>query len=250
MLRKSLALICTTACFVACGDEDTDPTPQGPLEIIGVWASEYGTEEVITIDRFNRATIHWYDNASNTLVSQNPADDAYFPSRFSKVQWTELEDGRFYYCTIDFDLESEEAARNSSSEADASNPAVSGCGMFPWTAVREPIALVGQYADQFDNLETITSTSWVQYGVPNRLVDWDLGAHYAILLSPSDADFAPDTYSRLQLTEADASGTFAYCTVAYALTTLEEAQTSTQTADASDLEAGCGAFPWSKLTPR
>jgi hypothetical protein len=55
-------------------------------------------------------------------------------------------------------------------------------------------------------------------------------------------------YSRIVWTEIDGA-VFYNCTVDFGLDTLEDAEASEKTADASDPEnGGCSAFPWTKLT--
>lgn len=252
------------ASALACGDDEPGPADAGApdaqspdagepetLEIEGVWASNFGTEEIITAERFDGAPIRFLDPEANVLVTQNPPDAEFFPDAFNRVVWTEPAGDVFYYCFVEFGLDTLAEARDSTATADASDPDNSGCGGFAWTRLRRAIALRGVYESNFGGLETITATVWTQYGTPFGLVDWADDARWAVTRSPDDAEFEPGTFNRLEMTPQETDGSFYYCTVDFALPTAEAARTSTNTADPSDPETtGCGAFPWTRLDPR
>lgn len=102
------------------------------LEIEGTWQSSYGTESIAS-DLWGDRSVVSYDNAANYAITQNPADAMYGPSKFNKVAWTEIQDGGFYYCWVDFSRDTAEEARDTTNTADASDPANGGCGGFSWT---------------------------------------------------------------------------------------------------------------------
>lgn len=243
----------STLTFVACGDDDPAENGEGSggLEIAGVWASNFGSEEVITEAGFNAADIREYDNDQNIALTQNPADAEFNPGLFNRIVWTEPTGDTFHYCFTDFGLDSLEAARAADTEADASDPDAGGCGGFPWTRLRRAISIRGEYESNFDGLETVTATVWQQGGAPMRLVDWDETENWVVTQNDDEADFNPGLFNRIEFTEPDASGSFYYCFVEFGLSTADEARDSTATADASDPETtGCGGFPWTRLDPR
>ena len=132
LLVLSLSLVS----FSACDDDDEDKK----LEIIGTWQSAYGGNEVITKDTwtftFGASTIVEYDNDKNIVYVQNSADMEYNASKFSKIVYTDIADNKFYYCTISFGNETLDDAKANTTEADASDPATTGCGgNFPWTSL-------------------------------------------------------------------------------------------------------------------
>ncbi len=110
------------------------------------------------------------------------------------------------------------------------------------------IEILGTWDNSFDATETITATTW-NNGFEESMIElYGNDDNYAVLLSPIDAEFAPDTYSLIEWTEIDADS-FYYCTVDFALDSVDEALNSTEVADASDLDGeGCGGFAWTKMT--
>lgn len=128
-LRALLGAITLTT-LTACGG--------GPIEITGTFTTPFGME-TITEETWNNGftttTIEDWDNGDNWVVIKNPADDMFNPSKYARIVWTEEVDGKFHYCTVDFGLETLEAAQTSTQTADSSDPDNSGCGGFPWTAM-------------------------------------------------------------------------------------------------------------------
>lgn len=266
------------SCALACGDDASPPDAGRPdsgvadtgvpvdsgipdtgtpdagapdaLEIVGVYANDFRGEDVITETAFNGASIEFYDNEANVLVTQNPPDAEFNPDLFNRIVWTEPADGRFYYCFVDFALESLQAALDSTNTADDTDPANGGCATFPWTGVREAISLRGSYMSNFGGTETITSTAWTQSGPGMYLADWNEEERWVVTENAEDAEFNPSLFNRIVYTTPDATGGFFYCFVEFGLATADEARNSTATADDSDPEnAGCADFPWTRLDP-
>lgn len=250
-----LSLCSLLATAAACGDDEPVTTPDagmmmGALEIVGVWANAFGPEDVITEATFNGAAIISYDNAANELVSQNAADDAFNPNLFNKVVWTEPSDGVFHFCTVDFGLDTAEAAQNTPKTADANDLAGAGCGGFPWTRLRPALSIRGRYMSNFGGMETVTSTSWSQGGPSMGVVDWDEASRFVVTQNAPEAMFGANTFNKIEFTAPDGMGSFFYCFVDFGLMSAQAARTSTQTADASNPEmSGCGGFSWTRLDP-
>lgn len=124
--------------LVACGGDDADETPdqvvdQGALEVNGEWASTFGGVELVAQGMWGSAKVVEYSNADNWAVTQLPETDEFNPNKFNKLVWTEPVDGEFYYCWVDFGLDTADAAKASEKTADSSMPEADGCGGFPWT---------------------------------------------------------------------------------------------------------------------
>ncbi|MBI5607581.1 MAG: hypothetical protein HY902_01725 [Deltaproteobacteria bacterium] len=116
------------------GDTSSGDTMAAVFELIGTWATPYGTDDVITQTTWNKAKIVEFDNAANLGFTQEPADDPYNPNKFNKVVWTEPKNNTFYYCMVDYGKDSLALAKASTLTADASDPDTKGCGgKFPWT---------------------------------------------------------------------------------------------------------------------
>jgi hypothetical protein len=145
MFRFVFILLLITSFMTACGGDDADvadgPAPTG-IEIAGTYASDFGTE-TITEDTWSSdfgggpsvsAIVH-YSNAENVAVTQSADDAEFYPGLFNRIVWTEPSGGAFHYCTTDFGLESEEAALEADTAADATDLDGAGCGGFSWTAL-------------------------------------------------------------------------------------------------------------------
>lgn len=104
------------------------------LEVAGKWMSMFSEDPVeISLEDWDGAEVVAFDNDENEAVTHNPDDAMYSPDTYSKVVWTEPGDDGFYYCIVDFGLESKQAAEDSDKVADDSDPENTGCGMFGWT---------------------------------------------------------------------------------------------------------------------
>jgi hypothetical protein len=250
-LATGLVFSAAAACGSGSGNGNGNGNGSG-LEIAGVYASNFGSEEVITEGAFNGTPIRFFDNEENVLITQNPPDSNMNPDTFNRIVWTEPSGDVFYYCFVDFGLATLEEARNSTATADDTDPENSGCGMFAWTRLREAISFRGSYMNNFDGMETVTATVWDQGGSVMRLVDWNEDENWVVTQNPSDAMSNPDLFNRIEFTEPDpATGSLYYCFVDFGLDTAEDARQSTATADASEPEdGGCGMFPWTRLDPR
>lgn len=250
------ALILSTA-LIACGDADdaSDETQNNAAELMeielrGTWVSNFGEAYTIDEGRWGADALVDYDNRDNWAILELPADAEFNPGTFSRVVWTEPEAGSWWFCTVDFGLESAQAARDSGATADPTTPAESGCGGFAWTQMLEPIAVTGIYTNQFDGVETITPTTWGFAGLEQTITRWDNDANWAITQNPDDAEFSPGSFNKIVWLDPDADGTFFYCTVDFGLETEAQALDSAATADAAaPLERGCGQAPWTQLTP-
>lgn len=111
------------------------------------------------------------------------------------------------------------------------------------------IEIAGTWESDFGD-ESVSSTAWTG-AAPQIIVSYDNTANVAITENPPDAEFAPNTFSRIVWTEP-AHDEFYYCTTTYGQATAEAARTATETGiDRADVGAkGCGGFPWSHLTKK
>jgi hypothetical protein len=119
------------------GSESKDaaaPDDDDTIEIAGDWHSEFG-DELIDAKTWKGSKLVEFDNDDNVAITQYPKDDMYNPNKFAKQVWTEPTDDGFYYCTVEFMLDTLEEAQDSEMTADDSDPENGGCGEgdFPWT---------------------------------------------------------------------------------------------------------------------
>ena len=99
---------------------------------------------------------------SGYLIMQNPADDAYNPSKWSKLEWFGT-DGGFAYCTTVYNADSASAAESTdtSSIYDTAN-AASGCNGFGHTlASAYHVPLAGTYSTAWGSYVTVTDDLWI-----------------------------------------------------------------------------------------
>jgi hypothetical protein len=226
-------------------DTGVDTTPNG-IAVAGTWLSNFGGYEEITNTNWDEALLVEYDNISRIAYTQNTADDVYNPSKFNKIVWTALAGGSFYYCTVDYGLDSLAAAKSSAKTAEASAPDTSGCGGFSWTKLTKTAALEisGTWSSNFGGAETLSSIQWNDMTV----VDFDNTADTAFTQNSATATYGPNTFNKIVWTKI-VGNSFYYCTVDYSLTSLAAAKASTKAADATNPDiGGCGGFSWTKLT--
>ena len=123
--------------------DDSDPAKSGcggfswtrltTIAVEGTWTTNFCSLEVISRVAWSKSWLRGFVNAERVAYTQNPEDASYAPGRFNKLVWTTAGDGSWHYCTVDFDLETLEAAKASDKTADAKDLNGAGCGGFPWT---------------------------------------------------------------------------------------------------------------------
>lgn len=128
--------------LVACGDSEDSADnnkvnnhqeqPTG-ISVSGTWVTAYETVEEISDTKWDYAVIVAYDNAERFAITQNPEDDAFGPSKFNKLVWTEVVEDSFYYCMVAYGQETQADAEGTTETADESGVETDGCGGFSWT---------------------------------------------------------------------------------------------------------------------
>jgi len=104
----------------------------------------------------------------------------------------------------------------------------------------------------YGEMDVIDDTTWsADYGAGpsiGTIASFSNDDNRLIRRAPADATYNPLKYDVIAWTEIDGNH-FYYCTVAFGIETLGEAESDTTPYDASDPEnGGCGSFPWTKLT--
>ena len=113
------------------------------------------------------------------------------------------------------------------------------------------LEIAGTYSDDWQTTHTITDSSWTMsaQGMSDsvfHIVAYDNDADFLVAQNDGNNEYNPDKWSRFDWTERE--GNLYYCQIAFDAETQQEAEANTSAAR-NDLEAGCGGFPWSKLTP-
>jgi hypothetical protein len=109
----------------------------------------------------------------------------------------------------------------------------------------QSLEIVGDYVDDFGGEHSISETEWTNFGVFS-IAEWDNEARFVLAQNHPDNEFNPELWSRFDWTW-DGDQLF-YCQSVFDGETIEDARSGG--ADADDLAAGCGMFPWSTLTPQ
>ena len=112
----------------------------------------------------------------------------------------------------------------------------------------EGLAIAGSYTDEFGTEHVIDDGSWTQTfpGYPATtwtITSYDNDGMYVIAQNSPDDPFNPGLWSRF-----DWAGDLHYCQATFDAATEADALT-TPRPDDSDLDAGCGGFAWTDLTP-
>jgi hypothetical protein len=230
---------------------DAAVAPELTLEIKGRWHSSWGGVEEIEDDAwsaYGTSAVLEYDNETNSLITQNPADDTWSPNKFNKIVWTEIEDGSFYYCIVDYGLDTAADARNTTKTADDSDPESTGCGGFNWTKLSPTLEIEGRWHSSFGGMTVLDSDDFVSASASAAIASYDNEANWLVTQNASNAPVSPNKFNKVVWTEIDDDGFF-YCTVDRGLDTAAGAADSDKTANEADLAHGCRGYPWTKLSP-
>ena len=212
-------------------------------EPAGLFLSAFGGNERFDADVMGWAKATSWDNAKRTAISQNAADDPYYPDAFNTIVWTEPKADGFAYCIVDFGLKTAELAAQSTLTADAGDVDGKGCGGFAWTRLA-PIEVQGVWSSAFGGTEHIDGMGWTDA----RIVSFDNAKNTAILRSPADDPYTANQYAKAVWTEPK-EGSFSFCFVAFGQKTAADAEQEPDTSDPKDLDSkGCGGFAWTKLS--
>jgi hypothetical protein len=115
-------------------------------------------------------------------------------------------------------------------------------------AAQAQLELVGSWTNNFDGTETITADTWDNGYSVLSVSSYDNDDNWVVIQSPADDEYTPNQYSKVVWTELE-GGVAYYCTASFGLETLEEAEASPDSSDASaPLDGGCNGFPWTQLT--
>jgi hypothetical protein len=207
------------------------------IEVEGRWHGNFGGVTAIDSDTWGGAPIARYDNTLNLAITQNSPTATYNPGKFNRLVWTEPAAGKFYYCTIDFGLDTAAAALASTKVADATDPAKSGCGGFSWTEYGPVLAIEGNYVLDGAPL-AISSDRWGE----RRIARYDNTASSAVVRNVDGVRFDALAWTR-------SDGVLYVCTSASGQTSAAEAQTAGAAAAAvpTNLTTGCLGSAWTRL---
>jgi len=228
-----------------------------PKKAQGTWFSNWGSAITVTPD-------YWYSSSSwgasvykittltnDYVVMQNPADDAYNPSKWSRVQYHGTDDG-WAYCTSVYDAETADDALKKDTTAvyDSSN-ADKGCNGFPHTLVTKlDLAIEGSWTTNWNEALTVSSTEWHiksdTYESKYKVEAW--GKDFILMQNPKDDSYNPSKWSKVQFHKKGDG--FGYCISVYDASTAAAAlkKDTSSLYDAKDDAKGCNGFGHSVVT--
>jgi hypothetical protein len=234
-------------------------TGDGNDAVKGTWVSNWGTYLTIT-DTTWYSVSSWGSSAStieritpNYIITQNPADDAYNPSLWSKHEYHELEGGGWGYCTSVFDAATaDDAVSFDTSEIYDENDADAGCNTFGHTTVSAyAMPIAGSWMTNWGSALEISSSSWSSvssWGSSLYAVE-AYGASFVLMQNPADDSYNPSKWSKIEFT-MDGSD-FSYCTTVFDGASAAAALTTDTSAfyDATNATAGCNSFGHTIASP-
>lgn len=118
-----------------------------------------------------------------------------------------------------------------------------GCDSPP---VENDLEIAGVYRDSYDAAHRVDDEVWQMGSSTFELLDFSNEERWAIAENAADNEFFPDSFSRFEWTHE--AGKLFYCQSVFAASSAADARDEPR-ADADDLLAGCGGFPWSALVP-
>lgn len=107
------------------------------------------------------------------------------------------------------------------------------------------IEIAGAFRDQYDGTHRVNDEVWQMGASFFELLDFSNDERWAIAENAADNEFFPQSFSRFEWTRE--GGQLYFCQSVFAGSSEAEAREAPR-AEASDLVAGCGGFPWSSLT--
>lgn len=230
---------------------DTDDTSvQGDLDIRGEYKDFFGGSHIINnetwINDALQFNISQYNNDLKIVIAQNDAANEWNPSLWSKFQWTIDELNNIFYCQTAFEAATEDDAI-STPPADVTD-LESGCNNYPWSMLREPLPISGQYADNWGSSHDINPFRWIMSAGESvsvfRIFQMDIEDQSFLAQNDFNNEYHPEKFSKFEWNIVENS--LYYCQSVFDAESPEDAAMAT--ADRSDLDTGCAGFSWSMLT--
>jgi hypothetical protein len=235
-------------------DDDTES-----FSVVGSWIDGWGSTHVISetswvsgsLPAESTHALSEFDAAAHFAVGQNGPDNAWGADLWSRFDWARV-DEQLWYCQTAFAEESEVAAL-AVEAPDATDPATTGCGGYPWSSLSwhpGPLAVIGQYNDGWGTFHAVLPDAWhigslSPSGSVFTFTRYDNDEGWAIAQNHADNAWSPGLWSRFDWTVS--GGGLWFCQTAYEAAD-EDAAEATPAADATDpATSGCGGFGWTNL---
>ena len=246
------------------------PANTGPFEasvcqrlpIAGRWMDNFGTSFVINgtmwlqLASWGSSMYRVTQFTSTYAIMQNPANDAYNPSLWTKAEFHNLPGGSVGMCMTVYNAATEAAAlaANTATVYNTSNP-TSGCNGFGHTVMtRYTNPLAGSWTSDWGTAFTISDHVWHESSSWGSSTYTILGytPTYLIVQNPSTDAYNPSLWSKIEFHNRVASVGFRYCTTVYDAATWAAAYSTATTTiyNTSNAAAGCNGFGHTIVTAR
>ena len=131
-LSKTILVLLVTALFlIGCKAEDSEPS----IFPDGTYTDNWGYTQEFTDSQWANDTstfsILERNESGKYMIAQNGANNAYNPSKFSRIDFTKDSNDDLYYCQIAYDKDT--AAEAEAVETADANDLTGGCGGFSWS---------------------------------------------------------------------------------------------------------------------
>jgi hypothetical protein len=224
------------------------------LPIAGRWMDNFGTSFVINgtmwlqLASWGSSMYRVTQFTSTYAIMQNPANDAYNPSLWTKAEFHNLPGGSVGMCMTVYNAATEAAAlaANTATIYNTSNP-TSGCNGFGHTVMtRYTNPLAGSWTSNWGTAFTISDNVWHESSSWGSSTYTILGytPTYLIVQNPSTDAYNPSLWSKIEFHNRVASVGFRYCTTVYDAATWAAAYSTATTTiyNTSNAAAGCNGF--------
>jgi len=228
---------------------DTDvPVPMDPVPFAGTWVDGWDTSHEISDEAWQMGESGFsfveVDAESMHIIAENDADNEYNPGKFSRFDWTVVDEVT-WFCQTTYDADDADAAR-AVARADDSDPATGGCGTFAWSRLYEPLPIRGDWVDNWGGSHTVKEWQWTSGESSFAVTAYDTEAGWIVAQNAPDNEYNPDLWSRFEWTQAD--GQLYFCQVAYNAETEADALAAGPADDSDPANGGCSSFAWSELS--
>jgi hypothetical protein len=224
----------------------------------GTWLTNWGT--YITINDHSWYSVSaWGKGVSPIIkltnsyaITQNAADAAYNPSKFSKHEYHSTDNG-WAFCSSVYDADTAAIAEETDTTAtyDAT-AATGGCNGFDHTLVSAyPMPIAGKWLDNWGISLEVTADTWSTTSgdppVTTSMAIEAYGSNYLLYQNPADATYNPSKWTKVEF-HTVGSG-FGYCMSVYDGASATAALTTNAAYNASDATSGCSGFGHSVASP-
>jgi len=221
----------------------------------GTWLSAFGSYITVndntwySVSSWGASVEHIEAYTSSMLIWQKAPTDAYNPSKWQKIEFHDLANGGWAYCTsiMSASTAAEALSNDTSAVYSATNQGAGGCGQFSHTSVTAyAMPKAGTWLSNYGQYVTVTNNRWYSsssYGRSATTIE-AYGPSWYISQNAADASWNPSKWQKIEFHDLS-GGAWAFCTSIMTAVTAAEALSSDTTAvynSTNQGAGGCGQF--------